>query len=722
MKSKRKFKKYPSVQQHGEEDCGPACIASIAQFYGRSFTISHIREVTGTGQLGSTMLGLKRGAEALGFNTRSLKASPGTIHQKTQLLPAIVQWKGQHFVVLYGRRGQKYIIADPSAGLRYVTLQELTAGWTGHVLLTLSPDLVHFYSQSDDKLSGLARFIPRILPHSRLLMLILGINLVLGLLGLALPLLIQILTDDVLVRGDTRLLSRMAIAVILMNLISSSGIFIQSRIIAWFSQTLELGLILEFTRQIIRLPLTYYEMRRSGEVVSRLDDITEVNRLISQIIVTLPSQFFIALVSVGLMGVYSPNLMGLSLLVSLLMTLSTFVLRPLLEQKTRRLMILQAENQGVLVETFKGALTLKTTGAFSQFWEEFQVRFSHLGNLTLDTLKIDITNNVFSNLCAALGSIALLWYGSNLVITQILTVGQLLAFHALNEHLTTFIGTVVQFFDEFVLAKTATQRLTEVIETPSETYNDTKKSWVTLTSHADIICDQINFHYPGRVDLLQNFSLTIPGGKVTALIGASGCGKSTLAKILAGLYPLQSYDGKADNTGNIRFGIYNQKDIALDCLRKQAILVPQDAHFWSRSILENFRLGDPHLTDEQIIEACERVGAHDFISRLPDTYRTVLGEFGVNLSGGQKQRLALARAIVNHPPILILDESTGALDSDGEAQVLENILYDRQGKTTIMISHREQVFLRADWIVLLENGCFKKAGVPHDFRTKAYAY
>jgi ATP-binding cassette subfamily C protein len=721
MKLKKRPGKYPCVRQHGEEDCGPACIASIAQFYGRHFTLSQIREVTGTGQIGSTMLGLKRGAEALGFNTRSLRVSSQIIHQKLQLLPAIIQWKGQHFVVLYGQRGKEYVIGDPSVGLRYISLAELAEGWTSHVLLTLTPDLVRFYRQSDDKLTGFGRFIPRILPYRHLLLLVLGINVVLGLLGLALPLLIQILTDDVLVRGDTRLLPRMAIAVILMNLISSSGTFIQSRIIAWFSQTLELGLILEFARQILRLPLTYYEMRRSGEVVSRLDDIAEVNRLVSQMVVTLPSQFFIALVSLGLMGVYSPQLMGLSLLISLLMTLSTFVLRPILEQKTRRLMILQAENQGVLVETFKGALTLKTTGAFSQFWEEFQLRFSHLGNLTLDTLKIAITNDVFSNLCAALGSITLLWYGSHLVITQVLTVGQLLAFHALNEHLTTFVGTAVQFFDEFVLAKTATQRLTEVIDTPAETQNDAKKSWVTLASQADITCEQINFHYPGRVDLLQNFSLTIPGGKVTALIGTSGCGKSTLAKILAGLYPLQGHDGQLNNTGSIRFGIYNQKDIALDCLRRQVVLVPQDAHFWSRSILENFRLGDPHLTDEQIFEACERVGAHDFISRLPETYRTVLGEFGVNLSGGQKQRLALARAIVGHPPILILDESTGALDPESEAQVLDHILYDRQGQTTITISHREQVYLRADWIILLENGCLKRAGLPHDFRSKAYA-
>lgn len=157
-------------------------------------------------------------------------------------------------------------------------------------------------------------------------------------------------------------------------------------------------------------------------------------------------------------------------------------------------------------------------------------------------------------------------------------------------------------------------------------------------------------------------------------------------------------------SGNVRYGIYNQQDLSLECLRQQLVLVPQEAHFWSRSIIENFRFSYPHVTFEQIVRACQIAGADEFISELPDKYQTVLGEFGANLSGGQKQRLAIARAIVTEPPVLILDESTGALDPVSEARILQQLFTHRQGKTTILISHRPRVVVRADWIVMLEKG------------------
>ena len=164
-------------------------------------------------------------------------------------------------------------------------------------------------------------------------------------------------------------------------------------------------------------------------------------------------------------------------------------------------------------------------------------------------------------------------------------------------------------------------------------------------------------------------------------------------------------------TGNIRYGSYNQADLALACLRQQVVLVAQDPHFWSRSILENFRFSSPEATFEQIVTACKIVGADQFISELPDKYQTVLGEFGANLSGGQKQRLAIARAIITDPSILILDESTGSLDP-AEKKLLDELLDYLEGKTTILISHRPRVILRSDWVVFLAQGQLKLQGTP----------
>ena len=401
---------------------------------------------------------------------------------------------------------------------------------------------------------------------------------------------------------------------------------------------------------------------------------------------------------------YSFKLTVVAVIVSLMMTLSTIVFLPTLQQKVRNLIVLSSENQGVLVETFKGAITLKTTTAAPQFWEEFQLRYSRLANYTFRTLQINFINGIFANFVSRSGSIILLWYGSTLVISQELTIGMLLAFNSMNGNFNAFVSTAVGFVDEITRAKTATQRLTEVIDATPETKEGEKKPWVKIPGNAKISCKNLQFHHPGRLDLLEDFSVDIPGGQVIALIGKSGCGKSTLAKLIANLYQPQS--------GNISFAGYNQQDISLDCLRKQVILVPQDAHFWSRSIMDNFRLGNPHLSFEQIVRACQITGADEFITKLPDTYQTVLGEFGSNLSGGQRQRLALARAIVNRPPILILDESTGALDPVSEVQVLDTMLKHRQAQTTIMISHRPPIIRRADWVIMLDEGQVKLQGAP----------
>ena len=705
--------KYQFVKQHSEEDCGAACLAAISKYYGRNFTLSRIREAVGTGQFGTTLLGLKRGAEILGFNARPVKTSPEFLNRiKEAPLPAIIHWKGNHWVVLYGNKGQKCLVADPAVGIRYLSKKEIAEGCTDWLMLLLEPD-VKFFAQEDEKLGGFWRFFRRVWIYRAILAQALPLNLMLGLLSLASPFLMQILTDDVLVRGDTKLLTTVAIAVIVMNFISRSLSFVQSNLIAHFAQRLQLGLVLEFGRQILRLPLSYYEARRSGEIVSRLQDIDQINQLVAQVVVGLPSQFFIALISFGFMVFYSWKLTVVAVFIAIVMSLSTVVFQPTLQQKTRELLVQEAETQGVLVETFKGALTLKTTTSGLQFWEELQSRFGRLANITYRTIHIGIINNTFSGLVSGVGGVILLWFGGNLVINpaENLSIGQLFAFNSMNGNFLGLFATLISFVEEFTRAKTATQRLTEVIDATSENEGDEIKPYAKIAGDDDIICKNINFHYAGRLDLVDDFSLIIPGGKNVALIGKSGCGKSTLAKLIAGLYPLQS--------GNIRIGLYNLQDLSLECLRKQVVLVPQEPHFWSRSIIENFRLVAPEVTFEEIVRACQVAEADEFISKLPNTYQTVLGEFGANISGGQRQRLAIARAIVTNPPILILDESTGGLDPVSEAQVLDKLFKHRQGKTTILITHRPKVVNRADWIVLLDQGKLKTQGSLNELRSQS---
>ena len=689
--------KYQIVRQHGEEDCGAACIATVTKHYGRTLTLSRIREAVGTGSRGTTLLGLSRGADILGFNTRQVKATKEVLDRILELpLPAIIHWKGYHWVVLYGRKGKKYVVADPGVGILYLTRKELVAGWNNGVMMLLSPDDGRFYQQLDDKIEGFGQFLARVLPYRGILGQAIALNFAVGLLSLAFPLMMQLLTDDVLVRGDLQLLTTVAIAVIAMNLFKSIVGLVQSHLIGHFSQRLQLGLILDYGRKLLHLPLSYFEGRRSGEVVSRIADVNAINNLVSQVVLGLPSQLFIAIISFSFMVFYSWQLTLASLMAFVVVTLINLLFLPALRQKTRQSIILGTENQGFLVETFRGVQVLKTTQATPQAWEEYQSNYGRLANLGWKTMKIGVYSSTITGILSNLTSVSILWLGSYLVINQTLSIGQLLAFNGMSGNFLGFLSAAIALIDEFVTAQVVIQRLREVIDTGSEDDNDDKKPWVKIPNNADINCRHLTFHHAGRVDLLNNFSITIPGGKATALIGKSGCGKSTLAKLIAGLYFRQS--------GNIRYGNYNQQDLSLECLRQQIVLLPQEATFWSRSIIDNFRFSYPQVSFNQIVEACKVAGADEFIDRLPDKYQTVLGEFGANLSGGQKQRLAIARAIISDPPVLILDESTAALDPVSEAQVLDNILAHRQAKTTILISHRPKVIQRADWVVMLDCG------------------
>lgn len=701
--------RHACVIQHAEEDCGAACVATVALQFGKRLPMARVREFVGTGSTGTTLLGLRRGADAVGFHARAVRAEAGLLDQLDAIsLPAILHWKGNHWVVLHRRRGRRFLIADPAVGLRWLRLSELLAGWSNGVMLLLEPDLNRLRAQESAPRAPVLRFLRLALPYRGLLLQALAINAVIGLLALGMPLLMQLLTDDVLVRRDTQLLTSLGIGMLLLFLFRNLISLLQGHLVGHFAQRLQLGMLLEYGHRLLRLPMTYFDSHRSGEVVSRIGDVSLINGLIGDMVLGLPSQLFIAAVSLMLMLAYSPALTAASLLAFGLVVGANLVFLPALRQKTRRLIVESAENQGFLVEAFRGAQVLKTTEATPQVWDEYQSNFGTLAHLRWSTLQLSLFSSTATSLLSSVTTLALLWYGSSFVIAGQLSIGQLLAFNGMGANVLGFLSALVAFVGDFITAQVVFQRLSEVLEGSVEDPRGMEKPWVTLPLGREIRCQKINFHHAGRVKLLQDFSLTIPGGRITALIGESGCGKSTLVKLIAGLYPPQS--------GTIHYGPYGLKDISLECLRQQVALIPQDPQFFNRTILENFRLTHPDASFEDVMAACEVALADAFIRELPDGYQTKLGEFGANLSGGQRQRLAIARALVSRPPVLILDESTAALDPVLEQRLLQNLLPLRQGLTTVMISHRPSVILHCDWVVYLEHGAVKFQGAPQDLR------
>jgi ABC-type bacteriocin/lantibiotic exporter with double-glycine peptidase domain len=698
---------YEWVEQHAEEDCGAACLATVARHHGRRLPVSRIRELVGTGERGTTLLGLRRGAEAIGFHARAVRADDALLTRLGAIpLPAICHWQGNHWVVLHGRQGRKLVIADPAVGIRKLSMQEFRQRWGNGALLLLEPDLNRLLQQPEEQRAPFLRFLRLTWPYRFLLLQALAINVVIGLLALALPLLMQLLTDDVLVRRDQQLLTSLGLAMLLLITFRSVISLIQGHMVGHFAQRLQLGMVLEYGHRLLRLPMTYFDSHRSGEVVSRISDISRINALISELVLGLPSELFIAIISLAVMLSYSPPLTAASLLSFGLLIGSGLLFLPAQYHSNSRLIVESAENQGFLVEIFRGAQVLKTTEAAPQAWDEYQRNFGSVAHLRWNALQLGLLSSTTTGWLSRVTTLVLLWYGSSFVIAGQLSIGQLLAFSGMSGNVLVFLQSLVNFADDYLTANVVMRRLSEVLEGSAEDPKALAKPWVSLPQPCAIACSNLSFHHPGRLDLLTQFSVSFPAGCCTALIGESGCGKSTVVKLLAGLYPPQS--------GTIHYGPYALKDISLECLRRQVVLVPQEAQFFNRSIIENFRFAYPDVSFEQVVAACQLALADGFIRELPDGYHTVLGEFGANLSGGQRQRLAIARALVAPPPVLILDESSAALDPVLEQRLLDNLLRQRHGMTTVMISHRPSVVQRCDWLVLLQQGRVAVQGHPQD--------
>ena len=704
----------PCVRQFSEEDCGAACLSTVCRSHGHNLPLALARQQVGTTAQGTTLLGLRRGAEQLGFHARAAKADGTLIEQLDGLpLPLICHWRGNHWVVLHGRRGSQMLVADPAIGLRLIDHRSFLQQWQDGIVLLLEPDPVRFppaigRSPANDQRSGLAVISRYVLPFRSLLLQVLVLNLIIGVIALSMPLVMQVLTDDVLVRGDDQMLASLTIAIVVLFFFRALIDLLQGTLVSHFGHKLQMQMLLHYGNHLLQLPLGYFENRRSGEVVSRIEDIQRVNQLIGNLVLGLPGQLCIALVSIALMLAYSTALTIAAIGGYLLVILTQLASLPALHRQTQGMVVQAADNQGFLVEVFRAAPLLKTTQATGQAWQEYQRDFGRLAHLSWNLGLLDLRLSTVTGLIGNVTSILLLWYGSSFVLSHQLSIGQLLAFNGMGFNVLAFLGTVSGLSQELVTSRVVLNRLNDVLHHPLEHAVAPGRQKATIPASADILCSGLSFHHPGRIALIEDLNLRIPGGVTTALIGESGCGKSTLSKLIAGLYPMEK--------GSIHYGIFSSRDLSLDCLRQQVVLQPQEDNFMNRSIVDNFRFAYPWIRFDDIVQLCQLTLADEFIRQLPNGYGTVLGEFGTNLSGGQRQRLALARALASDPPILLLDESTSALDPVLETRLMDQLLAHRRGKTTVLVSHRPNVILRADWIVFMEKGHVRQQNHPSDLK------
>jgi ATP-binding cassette subfamily B protein len=362
--------------------------------------------------------------------------------------------------------------------------------------------------------------------------------------------------------------------------------------------------------------------------------------------------------------------------------------------RLRRLYRAEAERQSLLVETIHGARTVKSLSLEPRRQQAWEDAAASAVRTYIEVRKISLAAETISQFVEKLLTVLIIVFGTFEVFNKEMTVGQLVAFNMLAGRVIGPILQLVALTHYVQEALMSVKMLGEVMNRPMER---NLASGLTSPIKGEITLEKLSFRYPSmQRPVLDRVSLTIPAGSMVGIVGRSGSGKTTLSSLLQGLH-------FADE-GFLRIDGQNIRDFDLSYLRGQIGVVPQDPFLFRGTVRDNIRISRPTASFEEITEAARLAGAGPFIEELPQGYDTVLDENGTNLSGGQKQRLSIARALLRRPPILILDESTSALDPESEAVVVRNLASIAGGRTTIIISHRLQTIRAANFILVMDEG------------------
>lgn len=561
------------------------------------------------------------------------------------------------------------------------------------------------FIEANEKISNLKRFVFLLKPHKSILIQALLGAVIYTILGLSTSIYIQKITDNVLINGNVNLLNILSIGMVVLLIFQLFIGISKSIIMLRTGQKIDAQLILGYYKHLLRLPQRFFDTMRVGEIVSRINDAVKIRAFINETAVNLVVNVFIVIFSFTLMFIYSWKLALIMAIVIPLYSVIYFLVNYLNKKQERKLMEHAADLESQLVESLNSVKTIKQFGLENFANIKTETRFITL----LKTVYKSGINSIFAGNSSELLNrafvIILLWTGSYFVLDQSITPGELLSFYAILGYFTSPAAQLLGMNKTIQNALIASDRLFEIMDLEREADND--KIELRKDLIGDIRFEKIKFSYGTRVDVFDNFSLLIPKGKITAVIGESGSGKTTLASLLQKLYPLSD--------GSIYIGEHNINYFTNHSLRSLVASVPQKLDLSAGNVVENIAVGEFHPDMERILSICKQLGILSFIEKLPAGFESYLGENGASVSGGQKQRLAIARALYKNPEILLLDEATSSLDSKSESFVQSTIeQLKSEDKTIIVIAHRLSTVMEADKIVVLENGQLIEEGSHFD--------
>ena len=709
-------------------DCGPACLRMVARYYGRHYNPAGIKEASGFGKAGVSMLGISEAAEKIGFRTRGLKLSYEQLTREAQL-PCILHWDQNHFVVLLPfsrwRNGNSLKVADPSKGIITCTKKEFISHWISSVdkqgeltgtalLLEPTPSFYDAEGEKEKKLSWGLMF--RYLRPNRWRIGQVFIALIItSLLQLIFPYLTQSIVDTGINTQNLHFITIVLIGQLMLIFSRMIVDFIRSRLLLGISVVIDLSILSDFWIKLTRLPLSYFDSHHTGDTMQRLGDNKQIqNFLTGSALNTLFSLFSFAVFSIVLMT-YGGSLFLVFCLGSILYLLWILLFLRINRKMNYQLFHLSASENSATMQLIQGMQEIRLNNAEQLKrweWENMQAGIFRLNFKSLTYNQIQQAGAMLINQGK---DVVVTFMVAELVIRGQLTFGAMLAVQYIIGQLSSPIEQLIGFVRSAQDTKISLERLNEIHQLKDEEAGNAH-SIQHLPVDRGIRIHSLTFTYPGAGNepVLNGINLHIPEGKTTAIVGVSGSGKTTVLKIL-----LKFYD---HYSGEIKIGDSNFKYISPSFWRKNCGAVLQDGYIFNDTIAGNIAVSDEHPDYQRLIACCKTVNILPFIESLANGFYTKIGAEGVGISQGQKQRLLIARAIYKDPQYLFFDEATNALDANNEKVIVENLQDFFKKRTVVVVAHRLSTVKNADKIIVLHNGVIVEEGTHEELSAAAGNY
>ncbi len=716
------MRKFPFYKQADFKDCGPTCIKIIAKYYKKPIPIQLLRNLSETTRAGSSLLGISNAAEKIGFRTLGVKI---TLEQLEEIpLPCILHWNKNHYVVLYKIAKGVYYISDPAHGLLTYGKEELLKYWIGNnatditaegvaLLLETTPKFFDEEFDEEKKNFGFSFITKYIFRYKKFIaQLIIGL-LAGSLLQLVFPFLTQSIVDVGIKNQDINFIYLILVAQLFLFFGRTAVEVIRSWILLHLSTRINISLISDFFIKLMNLPISFFDVRMTGDILQRLNDHKRIERILTTSSLNVLFSMVNLIVFGFVLAFYSMQIFGIFLVGSILYFLWIVIFLKKRADLDYKRFSQVSQEQSKVIELINGMQEIKLHNAEKQKrwgWEFMQAR---LFKISIESLALEQYQSVGSSFINEFKNILITVLSAKLVIDGDITLGMMLAITYIVGQLNSPITQLISFIREWQDARISLDRLGEIHNKEDEEGKDEEKI-IDIPNDVDFAIDTISFRYIGSdVKVLDNLSLHIPANKITAIVGVSGSGKTTLMKLLLKFYE--------PDKGQIKIGTSDLQNISQRAWRESCGVVMQEGYVFNDTIANNIAVGDDFVDKKKLAHAVDVANIKSFIESLPLSYNTKIGMEGVGLSTGQKQRLFIARAVYKDPAFLFFDEATSALDANNEKIIMEKLDVFFKNKTAIVIAHRLSTVKNAHQIVVLDQGQIVEVG-DHTSLTEKKGY